>query len=94
MKKNGITPKLFNSISQNAHMLCGSTVVFGSILLFHVKSLYYILPAYMIITGIKEFYYDQHFESKEVRGSNMEDWTFYQLGWVLAVMIYWIKGVL
>ena len=86
-----ITSKAFNSLAQRAHLLFGSSITWGTILFFGPHYLWYVLPAYTLLTGLKEFLYDQYCESREVRGSNLEDWLNYQAGAYLALGIYGLK---
>lgn len=92
--KQIISPKLFNKIAQNAHILCGSTLTFGTIALTKPHYLWYTLPIFTVVTALKEFYYDYKHESKVVRGSSLEDFLMYNLGSYAALLLYWIKGVL
>lgn len=39
-----------------------------------------------VVAGVKEFWWDQHHESAVVRGSNFEDWSFYMLGAMGAIV--------
>jgi len=82
-----ITDKEFDLVAQNAHVLAGALAVLGSIALWGPSSK---LPATVMMiafAAIKEFWYDQQYESPEVRGSNLRDFTFYcvgiAFGWIL-----------
>lgn len=87
MNDNQIDPKFFNMVAQNAHMLAGSTLAFATILLaphwfFEVEFLF------IVLTAIKEFWYDQNYENVMTRGSNLNDWLHYQIGWFAAGSLY------
>jgi len=64
----------FNTISQSAHFFCGAYILH----LFHGN--FWIILIAVGLAALKEFWYDYHFESKEVRGSSFEDFLFYCLG--------------
>ena len=86
LDNNVIDPKFFNQVAQNAHMLLGVSV--GLIgLLYAPKYIWCVLGVYMIVTAVKEFWYDQHYENAETRGSNLNDWLHYQvgIGWSLSL---------
>lgn len=87
--------KELDFVSQNAHMLTGAFIVFVFII-FHLPLwLWYVIPSYIALTTWKEFYYDQRNEIPEIRGSNARDFLFYNIGWVGALVLYfiaeWIK---
>lgn len=86
-----IDPKFFNFVAQMSHVLLGSTLVFGILALFNIHLLIYVLPAYALITGVKEFWYDQNYENAETRGSNLLDFSMYQAGAYVALGVYLLK---
>lgn len=83
--------KELDSVAQNAHMLTGAFLVFGFIVFHHAPWLFYAIPAYTALTAFKEFYWDQKFEIAEIRGSNLKDFIFYQVGWVGALILYFVS---
>lgn len=87
-----IDPKFFNQVSQVAHFFVGSSVVLGTLLLFSLDTLVlYVLPAFFIATAIKEFWYDRNYENTVTRGSDLEDFLFYQLGAISSLLLFIIK---
>ena len=86
----------FNQVAQLAHFAGGLAAVWGSIVLFGPSAMWIAVACVAGITALKEFWYDQHFETEVVRGSNLEDWAFYQLGssvaGVSAVGIAWLHA--
>lgn len=84
-----ISDKEFNFVSQNAHMLAGALVVFVSGSLFP-REMWFILGLFVVLTAWKEFYYDEHYESVEVRGSNLQDFLHYQYGMIAALLVAWV----
>ena len=87
---NTISATMFNFVSQAAHVLLGSTLVFGALLLIGPHVLWYILPVYTVATGIKEFWYDQKYENPDTRGSNLLDFSMYQVGAYFALGIWFV----
>lgn len=91
-----VPASLFNQVAQLAHVAAGLAALFGSLILFKPDSMWPVLITFAAITGMKEFWYDQHFETPIVRGSNLEDWTFYQVGSVTAALatlgVTWLRG--
>ena len=66
-----------------AHMLLGSTLIFGFAYMRGLDSLYIVLPIYVVISALKEGWYDEIYEDTATRGSSLLDFTMYQVGaWV------------
>ena len=86
--------KELDSVAQNAHMLTGAVWVFMFVILHHPSLLWYTIPAYIALTAFKEFYYDQHFEIPEIRGSNLKDFIYYQVGWVGGLIILFLSTLI
>ena len=85
---NEINPSFFNFVSQMSHILCGSTIVFGTLLLFNLHVLIFVLSVYVIVTGVKEFWYDYHYEDAVTRGSSLLDFVMYQTGAFVALGLF------
>jgi hypothetical protein len=67
----------FETVAQSAHVWFGGWVVYT----FHLwTSAWWGVVAVVIFAALKEFLYDQKYESPEVRGSNWKDLGFYGLG--------------
>jgi hypothetical protein len=56
--------------------------------LFGVKWMYATVPLFILYASLKEFWYDQNYETEEQRGSNLEDWGFYMIGLVSALLLW------
>lgn len=84
--------KTLDSVAQNAHMLTGAFYAFFFIVIKHPAYLWFALPIYVGVTAWKEFHYDQNNEIPEIRGSNTKDFVFYQIGWIGALLIYFLLG--
>ena len=68
------TDPSFDTVSQSAHFFSGAFVIH----VFHGN--WKIIVIAVILAAIKEFWYDYHYESAEVRGSSLKDFVFYCLG--------------
>jgi len=83
-----VTSKELDSVAQNAHMLAGVVVVYVPAHIWGNHVLYYFVPAFIALAAIKEFWYDQHFEDADVRGSNLKDFLFYCFGAAMGLMTW------
>lgn len=91
MSDTGIDPSEFNMVSQNAHWEAGLAWVWGAILLVGPQAMWWAFGIGIVAAGVKEFWYDEKYETIEVRGSSLEDFTFYCVGLVGAVVLYWLR---
>jgi len=87
----GIDPKTFNMVAQNAHWEAGMCWIFGGIILFGPGVMWWFLGIGVVVTAWKEFWYDYKYETEIVRGSSLEDFVFYCVGLFGAVALYLIK---
>lgn len=81
---------LFNQVSQLAHIAGGLAVVFGSVVLFGTPMRaveWWAFGVVAALAAVKEFWFDQRYETDVVRGSNLEDWSFYLLGAGIAAVL-------
>jgi hypothetical protein len=83
--------KMFAFVAANAHWLTGIFVVFGFVVFHRPTWLWYAVPSFAVLTAVKEFWYDQHYEIPEIRQSNLQDFLFYQLGVVIGLGLYWLS---
>jgi hypothetical protein len=83
---DSISPELFNEVAQLGHFAGGLAAIWGSIVLFGSGSVWWAFGTLAVVAGVKEFWWDQHHESAVVRGSNFEDWSFYMLGAMGAIV--------
>ncbi len=84
-----IDPKTFNSVAQAGHFACGMLCVFGPAYLFGHSYSYCGAGAITLYALAKEFWWDEKYESTEVRGSSLEDFIFYVLGAAGALLLQW-----
>lgn len=86
-----ITDDQFNTLAQYNHMLAGAVVVLATVETYP-PAIWYVVVAFALLTGWKEFWYDYRYETTEVRGSSLSDFLHYQLGVgaVLALHYGWI----
>lgn len=82
--------KTFNMVSQNAHWLTGMSYAFFFMVIGHPHLLLYAIPFYILLTAWKEFWYDYKYETSEIRGSSLEDFIFYQIGWIGGLIVYFV----
>lgn len=87
-ENNVISPKFFMFVASMAHLLTGSTLAFGVLLFFGPHWLLYFLPAFALVTGVKEFWYDAHYENAATRGSDLLDFSCYQAGAYIGLALY------
>jgi hypothetical protein len=74
-----------------SHWLAGCLFVMGFTYLFGPGAEWWCVLIFTAYAAIKEFWYDQNYETAEVRGSNLEDFSFYMVGVTLAVILILIK---
>jgi hypothetical protein len=73
-----------DTVAQSAHVWFAGWTVF----VFHLwTNPWWGVLAVAIFAAIKEFLYDQKYESPAVRGSNWKDFGFYQVGSVLTALL-------
>jgi hypothetical protein len=82
-----IDPKEFNFVSQISHFVGGMCVVFGTACLIPGYAYLFFASLWVVYAGIKEFWYDYHYESTEVRGSSLEDFLYQVGGAGLAILL-------
>ncbi len=80
----------FDFVSQVSHVIGGALVVFATTSLFSDRYLLQIGVVFTLLVAIKEFWYDTNYETAVVRGSNWEDFSFYLMGYALAVLLYYL----
>jgi hypothetical protein len=95
MADTGITPKLFNSVAQAGHFAGGAALVLATVVLWHVAYAPFVgFGIVALAAAIKEFWYDEHYESTEVRGSSLEDFSFYLVGAGAAAIVALVRAKL
>ena len=81
-----ISDNEFELVSQSAHGFSGWAVMLtiGKLL---PHFLWWGAGLYVAYAAVKEFYFDQHFETPEVRGSSLMDFCFQILGGAIGVFV-------
>jgi hypothetical protein len=88
-----ITRKLFNQVAQLGHFAGGAALVLATVVLWRdAHAPFAGFAGVLLAAGVKEFWFDQHYESAEVRGSNLEDFSFYLLGAGAAAIVALVRG--
>lgn len=75
----------FNTVAQIAHVAVAYAVVLSLLLVLGPGSLYWLIPVSVGAAAIKEFWYDEKYESASVRGSSLEDFLWYCVGIIGAI---------
>ena len=84
--------KMFKFVAQTAHFFFGSTVGLLPLAINHAVWLTYLAPAFVVITAVKEFWYDEKYETPDIRQSSLLDFAMYNLG-LLGPVIYWLVNI-
>lgn len=82
---------LYDEIGQTAHTLAGILVVLGPNALFGSRFMWAWVLALIIFAAVKEFWYDQNYETSDERGNNGKDFGFYILGLAIGLILWGIK---
>lgn len=88
-----ISVKEFNTVAQLSHAGWGLAIVFGPMALVHSwKVTLIVAGVWIAYTLVKEFWYDYHYETPEVRGSSLLD-AGVQIGasLVALALCYFVK---
>lgn len=91
MKKYGtgvIALEDFYTICDRAHFLFAYAVL----LTFGMHYLWWTTGLVVIGSAVKEYWYDQNYETVEDRGSNTRDWLGYCAGCAFAIVVLFIKS--
>ena len=86
-----IDPKEFNFVSQVSHTIGGALAVIAGVYLFGPMAQPWVCGVGILAAAVKEFWYDQNYETPEVRGSNLQDFSFYCAGLALGSLTVFIK---
>lgn len=79
-----ISKWLWNFTAQSAHFGVAAAIMEGVKVHASTKAAITILIIGVIAAGVKEFWYDYHYETADERGSSPVDFTFYVLGLVIG----------
>jgi hypothetical protein len=83
-----IDNETFDKVAQNSHWAGGLALIYGSIALFGPDYLIHFTLFGVTYAAVKEFWWDYHYESTEVRGSSAEDFAYYCVGLAVALVSY------
>jgi hypothetical protein len=86
----GISPKVFNDVAQSGHFLAGCLAIFAPVVLLGGWWRFPGAAAIVLFAAGKEFWYDARYETAEVRGSDLEDFSFYIAGALISLALYWM----
>lgn len=86
-----VSALLWNETGETAHVLAGLLVILGPIALFGPKYMWLWAGFMVLFASLKEFWYDENYETADERGSNLEDWGFYMIGTVVGIGLYKLK---
>jgi hypothetical protein len=89
----GIDPKTFNQVAQLGHFAGGAAITLATVVLWH--NYYAPFAGASIVAlaaAVKEFWFDERFESAEVRGSSAEDFFLYLLGAGAAAIVALVRA--
>ena len=79
-----------NEVAQASHVAIAAAVVGLSSARFHTMLAKLVGAAVIVaFASIKEFWFDKRFEDAVTRGSDLEDFSYYVLGAVAALLILW-----
>jgi len=79
--------QLQNIFDQIGHFL-GAYAAVLTLFIFHTP--HWMPIALVLVTlwaGVKEFWYDEHYEDAAVRGSSLLDFTFYMVGLAAGIAV-------
>lgn len=88
-----IDDKEFNFVAQLSHVQFGLVTIFASYIWLPTHWYLFTLGLVVVYSAIKEFWYDEKYETTEVRGSSLEDFLFQAGGAIAASLLLFItKG--
>jgi hypothetical protein len=95
MTDTGITPKLFNQVAQLGHFAGGAAIVLATVVVWRYAYAPFVgFGIVALASAVKEFWYDEHYESTEVRGSSFEDFMYYMVGATAALIVAVVRAKL
>jgi hypothetical protein len=93
---NVIDPKFFNEVAQFAHVGVAG-LIYLTVGVIALKQGLFSWKWYGPLVGVgvalaawKEGYYDPRHENAATRGSDLEDFSFYMLGILIAQVVLWL----
>ncbi len=79
-----------NTVSQFAHAGVAYSITLSLLMALGLTALWWFLPIAVGLAAWKEFWYDYKYETAEVRGSSLEDFSFYMSGIVGAILFFMV----
>jgi hypothetical protein len=86
-----VDEKTFNLVSQMGHCAGGLASAWGSYMFWGQKGALWSMLVLAILVGIKEWWWDNKYETAEVRGSNLLDWSMWMVGSAVANLAVWLR---
>ena len=86
-----VDEKTFNLVSQLGHAAGGLAASWGAYMFWSWHGALWSILALAILVGIKEWWWDNKYETAEVRGSNLLDWSMWMAGSVVANLAIFVK---
>jgi hypothetical protein len=86
-----VDEKTFNLVSQMGHFAGGLACAWGSYMFWGWHGALWSILVLAVLVGIKEWWWDNRYETAEVRGSNLLDWSMWMAGSVVANLAIFLK---
>jgi hypothetical protein len=86
-----VDERTFNLVSQLGHFAGGLACAWGSYTFWGQHGALWSLLVLAALVGVKEFWWDNKYESAEVRGSNLLDWSMWMAGSAVANLAVWFR---
>jgi len=87
-----IPASTFNRVAQSAHVGWGMAVVLAAGAGWGLRGAAIAWAVWTLYCAVKEFGYDERYETAAVRGSSLEDFLFAMLGATAGLGIVWLGG--
>jgi hypothetical protein len=90
-RMNAVDERTFNIVSQLGHAAGGLACAWGSYMFWGQHGALWSMLVLATLVGIKEWWWDNKYESAEVRGSNLLDWSMWMAGSAVANLAVWLR---
>ena len=81
----------YNLMGSLAHVFFGAWITLACVYMFGPKSLYWTLPLLVTYAAIKEFWWDENYETADERWNGFYDFGTYISGGILTLIMVWIR---
>jgi 1,4-dihydroxy-2-naphthoate octaprenyltransferase len=81
-----------DEVAQASHVAIAAAVVGLVSARWHGQSKFIAAVLVVILAAVKEFWFDKNYEDAATRGSDFEDWSYYCVGAIVALLILWGAG--